>query len=728
MKPKIRKKRQFTIAMRLALVISLMVLITISIVVVTASANIRSSVSQITADDMSQLSEKNAVKIEEIIVPVTENGAQIQSVVTGMYGQEDSESASLAASFTNDDLKNGVQDSKGTFYSVVTGDRISASRYQTESSVLQSLSGLVSDNEYVLGAGLFMEPHAFSGEIENYGPYFTKDNASSGKVSNLTYSQYASQEFYQNAKSGTAGFSDPYDYQADDSKKVVTAYWPIMYNGSFEGCVVVDLSCDAFSVIATQNSLFEGAYVNIVNKNGIILYSTHTDVIGKEFSTTVDSAAYASISAGWAGGQEFHVDTTSSSGDVRRYYDPVSANGDTWWVMSAVRVASINAIVTHIIIFLVAASAICVVILVVLTSLMIRRQLAPLQDVTEVSKKVEEGDFNIELDYRKDDEIGRMIESQKNLVASLNAIVSDITKQLHELETGNLNLELEENQKYYKGSFKPIHDSIQEISQTLSTTISDIRSASDEVSTGSAQVAAGAQALAQGSTEQASSVEEVSDAMTNIAGKIQSTSQMSERCAKISHDSNDAVQLSNEKMEEMRVSMQQITQKAEEISKIIKTIDDIAFQTKILALNASIEAARAGSAGKGFAVVADEVGNLAKKSQEAAGSTAKLIEDTVAAVEKGAGITDQTAEALHKVSDSFGQISSLVDNISRASNDQTQEVNSVTEQISQISSVVQTNSATAEESAAAAEELSGQAAHMQEMLSMFKTGDQETGE
>ena len=195
---------------------------------------------------------------------------------------------------------------------------------------------------------------------------------------------------------------------------------------------------------------------------------------------------------------------------------------------------------------------------------------------------------------------------------------------------------------------------------------------------------------------------------------------MTNEAAKISQESKDAVTLTNEKMKEMTESMRDITGKANEIGKIIQIIDDIAFQTNILALNASIEAARAGEAGKGFAVVAGEVGNLAKKSQEAAQGTAKLIEDTITAVGKGTTITSDTEAALGNVSESFGQINRLISKIQSASVEESDSVKQVTDGLNQISAIVQTNSATAEESAAAAEALSSQAETMKGLVGAFK--------
>ena len=246
----------------------------------------------------------------------------------------------------------------------------------------------------------------------------------------------------------------------------------------------------------------------------------------------------------------------------------------------------------------------------------------------------------------------------------------------------------------------------------IQSIITGIEDGSGQVAEASGHVSESSQDLADGSTTQAAAVEEISSSLEQISSMTRLNTDNALNADRLMRDANEIIKKANSAMENLILSMERITRDSEETSKIIKTIDEISFQTNLLSLNAAVEAARAGEAGAGFAVVADEVRALALRAAEAAGTTAGLIENSVASTEKGKQIVKETGDAFSKVLESSKKISTFVSEIATSSKEQSTGIEQVNQSISEVNRITQQNAATAEESAASSEELNAQAETM----------------
>jgi methyl-accepting chemotaxis protein len=341
----------------------------------------------------------------------------------------------------------------------------------------------------------------------------------------------------------------------------------------------------------------------------------------------------------------------------------------------------------------------------------------PLDEVSAVMDEISNGNLSATVVGAYSGSFDELKQSVNNMGEHLKIIVSQISLVTNEISNGNLNLH---NVEAFGGDFNDISNALNNIIATLNNLLGDINHAAEQVNSGATQVSDSSQALAQGSTEQASSIQELTASITEIAGQTKQNATDSNKATQLATDVMANAERGTGQMAEMQRSMVAINKSSEDISKIIKVIDDIAFQTNILALNAAVEAARAGQHGKGFAVVAEEVRTLAARSAEAAKETTGLIEGSIDKVQEGTKIANETADALDEIVGGITKVNDLIGNIAKASNEQATGIAQINMGVEQVAQVVQQNSATAEQSAAASEELSGQSVLLKNMIDQFK--------
>ena len=347
-----------------------------------------------------------------------------------------------------------------------------------------------------------------------------------------------------------------------------------------------------------------------------------------------------------------------------------------------------------------------------------RRILQPVIAVKDQMGEISQGNLSAEFRWEPDtSELGMLVNSIHETKRELKTYIKDIDEKLAQMAQGNMDLNITAT---YRGEFLPIRNAMQQILDSLNDALYHIRQTAFQVSNESQRMAAGAQTLSEGAVQQASTVEELSAGIQDISGQVGQTSLDAAEARQYTMSASEQLQVCSSKMNALTKAISDISESSKQISGITKAIEDISFQTNILALNASVEAARAGAAGKGFAVVADEVQRLASKSAESAKSITELIDASVEQVRYGTTLSEETTQALLEVVNSAQQSSELVDQIAHSAQAQALSLKQLTEGMELISNVVQTNAATAEESASSAEELRQQAEKLKASVQRFQ--------
>ena len=495
----------------------------------------------------------------------------------------------------------------------------------------------------------------------------------------------------------------------------ITMGMPVKENGETAFYLVGVYKYDMLNDVLSSINIGKNGMAYMVNREGIV--TGHPDQSKVQAKSTLlqlsggNEEAIKSVTTGETGSTEFDIDGQQ----MLVAFSPI--HGTQWALVIQVPKSDYNNLINGAMI----VAGICTLVVLFISILVILRMARsiskPVKNVTNRMVGLSDGDLHTEVAHiRSGDELEIMTRTLADTVESVNRYISDIHQVLSGVADGNLQIE---PQVQYKGDFTLIRNSLGTILASMNKTISGFRAAAVRLAQMSEELSGQSGQLHQASLEQNQATEVLVDEVTHVKEQLAGVIKSSDQTHTMTGEITRKVQEANTQMDALSNAMSNISSNAQEITSIAKAIDNIAFQTNILALNASVEAARAGSAGRGFAIVAEEVKELAGKSAQAAQSAVDIVTNTKAVIQEGVELNASTAESLQAIYGVSTEISEISDQLVAAVQGQENALISMEERIATISSIADRNLQNAVGTSQSSELLAKEAEELQVQVKKF---------